>query len=48
VSLFTSHGGSSAPELVVDVLIQCFVVICLAEIVMRKMRLTRSWVQDDV
>jgi membrane protease YdiL (CAAX protease family) len=48
VSLFTTHGGSSAPELVVDVLIQCFIVICLAEIAMRKMRLTRPWVQDDV
>ena len=48
VSLFTTHGSSSAPELVVGVLIQCFVVIGLAEIVMRKMRLTRSWAQDDV
>jgi membrane protease YdiL (CAAX protease family) len=48
VSLFTTHGSSSAPELVVGVLIQCFVVICLAEIVMRRMRLARSWVQDDV
>jgi len=48
VSLFTTHGSSSAPELVVGVLIQCFVVICLAEVATRKMRLTRSWVQDDV
>ena len=48
VSLLTTHGSSSAPELVVGVLVQGFVVICLAEIVMRKMRLTRSWVRDDV
>jgi hypothetical protein len=42
VSLFTTHGSSSAPELVVGVLVQGFVVICLAEIVMRRLRLIRS------
>jgi membrane protease YdiL (CAAX protease family) len=47
VSLFTTHGSTSAPELVVGVVIQGFVVLCLAEIVMRKMRLTRSQVLGD-
>ena len=48
VSLFTTHGSSSAPELVAGVLIPCFVVIGLAGIVMRKRRLPRSWAQADV
>jgi membrane protease YdiL (CAAX protease family) len=47
VSLFTTHGSSSAPELVVGVLVQGFVVICLAEIFTRRLRLIRSPVLAD-
>jgi membrane protease YdiL (CAAX protease family) len=42
LSLFTTHGSTSAPELVVGAVVQAFVVICLAEVVMRAKRLTRS------
>jgi CAAX protease family protein len=42
VSLFTTHGSSSAVELVVSILIQGLVVVGLAEVLMRRFRLTRS------
>jgi membrane protease YdiL (CAAX protease family) len=42
LSLFTIHGSTSAPELVVGTIVQALVVICLAEVVMRKKRLIRS------
>jgi hypothetical protein len=42
VSLFTTHGSASAPDLVVSALIQGVVVLGLAEFAMRKMRLARS------
>jgi membrane protease YdiL (CAAX protease family) len=46
VSLFTTHGSTSGSELVVGAVVQGLVVMALAEIVMRKMRLTRSQVLD--
>jgi membrane protease YdiL (CAAX protease family) len=42
VSLFTTHGSSSAVDLVVSVAIQGLVVLGLAELLMRKLRLIRS------
>jgi len=42
VSLFTTHGSSSAMELVVSIVIQGLVVVGLAELLMRRFHLTRS------
>jgi hypothetical protein len=42
LSLFTTHGNTSAPGLVAGVVIQGFAVICLAEIVLRRRGLARS------
>ena len=42
VSLFTTHGSSSAVDLVVSVAIQGLVVLGLAELLMRRFRLIRS------
>lgn len=42
MSLFTTHGSISAPELVVGTVVQALVVVCLAEAFMRRKRLTRS------
>ncbi len=47
VSLFTTHGSSSAVELVVSVALQSLVVLGLAELLMRRFRLIRSPVLAD-
>jgi CAAX protease family protein len=42
LSLFTTHGSTSAPDLIVGAIVQALVVIGLAEVMMRRKRLTRS------
>jgi hypothetical protein len=44
VSLFTTHGTSSGVDLVVSAAIQGLVVLGLAELLMLRIRLIRSWV----
>jgi hypothetical protein len=47
VSLFTTHGSSSATDLVVAVAIQSLVVVGLAELLMQRFRLIRSSAMAD-
>jgi membrane protease YdiL (CAAX protease family) len=42
IALFTTHGSASATELAFSMVIQGLMVIGLAEVVMRRLRLTRS------